>query len=122
MPAAPTTLRKLLVFAAITAMFAAIGACSSVEGTTPTCTPNVDGGGIHATADGCEKFAVCDKDPNDPTKCCVDAMGMPVPDYAICLFGYGAAPPPGGTGGGGGTSTSTGTGTGGSGTGGTGGG
>jgi hypothetical protein len=115
---APTTSRNLLVAAVIVAVFAAFGACANVEGTTPTCTNNVDDAGITAKADGCEQFATCDR--GDATLCCQDDMGMPVEDYAACLFGYGVGPAPGGGGGGGGGGAGGGTG-GGAGTGGTGG-
>lgn len=95
------------------ALGVALGACGGVTGVTPDCTYNVDENGIKATKDGCEAFAVCDKAPNDPSKCCVDSKGNALTgdNLATCLFGYGAGPAPT-------TSSSSGGGTGGMGTGG----
>jgi len=95
---------KVLAAAALAAV-AGLGACSTVEGVTPDCTFNLVNGGINATSNGCEKFAVCDKDPQNPAACCVDDKGQPLTGSALddCLYGYGAGGPPS-------TSTSTGTG------------
>jgi hypothetical protein len=101
---------KVLLSAAI-AVSAALGACSTVEGVTPDCTFNLVNGGINATSGGCEGFAVCAKDPQNPAACCLDDQGAPLTGGALdaCLYGYGAGGPPststgtGGTGGGTGT-------------------
>jgi hypothetical protein len=89
---------KVLAAAAIAAC-AALAACSTVVGTTPDCTYNLDGGSIQNIPNGCEQFAPClDKDGNeqDPHACCVDSSGMPLTgtDLATCLYGYGAGPAP----------------------------
>jgi len=87
---------KIFAGAAL-AGFAAIAACSGVEGVTPTCTFNVGGNGVVPSADGCDQFAPClDKDGNaqDPSKCCVDSQGMALTgcDLYVCLYSYGTQP------------------------------
>jgi hypothetical protein len=66
-----------------------LGACTSDQGQTPSCTFNVDQNGINPESSGCEQFAVCAKP--DPAQCCVDVNGNPLTgsDLTTCLFGYG---------------------------------
>jgi hypothetical protein len=104
---------------------ALFAACSGSEGVTPDCNYNVGERGVYFDEDGCERFAVCSKAPNDPAKCCTDSKGKPLTDSALttCLYGFGVIPD-GGLGGsntGGsntGGSSAGGSGTGGAGTGG----
>lgn len=102
-----TSLLVRLGAVAACAACAALGACSSSDGQTPSCTPNVTANGIQNLPDGCEQFPPC-TDANGDTQpasyCCADAG-----DVASCLYAYGAGPAPtGGAGGATGSSSSSG--------------
>ncbi len=74
------------------------GACADTEGTTPKCVQNVDKNGITDVAEGCNKFAVCEKGP--PSACCEGITNDL--ELKACLYGYGDVDALGGSGGGGG--------------------
>ncbi|MCC6551781.1 MAG: hypothetical protein IT372_02010 [Polyangiaceae bacterium] len=66
------------------------GACTTEEGTTPDCTANVAGDGIHPEDEGCQQFAICDADgdgQSDPAESCCSNMADC--ELAFCLFGFG---------------------------------
>jgi len=97
-PSSASLFVKILGGAALAAC-AALGACSGTNGVTPDCKVNVDENGIHADPDGCEQFAPCldgNGKQQDASKCCLDDKGDPLTgdSLAVCLFGYGAGPPP----------------------------
>ena len=117
-----------LLVAVSAVAFGLAGACTTEEGSTPTCVEDLtddDGGAVanrHLDG-GCNPFAICLDDQGNaqaPEACCVDANKQPLTgtELQICLYGYGAANPPTTTS----TSTSTSTTGGGGGAGGSGGG
>jgi hypothetical protein len=67
----------------------AVAACTSSDGQSPSCTPNVDQNGIHPVDGGCDQFPVCDK-PN-VADCCVndDGGALTGNDLATCRHGFG---------------------------------
>ncbi|MDI3287634.1 hypothetical protein [Polyangium sp. 15x6] len=99
-----------LLAAIFVALLCGASACASEEGTTPTCTQDLDGEGhIDNVENGCNPFATCvvNGQVSPPAECCKeDLQGNPLEGYALaaCLYGYGAGPAPGsgGDGGGGG--------------------
>src|SRR5262245_13983575 len=76
----------ILAAAAILSALATLGACTTEEGSTPHCTPDVDDAGNRHIDGGCNAFPSCPVDPNDPAKCCKDKMGC---DFQNCMYGYG---------------------------------
>lgn len=90
---------KLFAGAALS-VGALIAACSGPEGVTPECNYNVGGNGVYADPNGCEQFAVCSKDPENPIKCCTDSKNKTLTgdDLTACLYGYGVIPDAGSTG------------------------
>ncbi len=87
---ASSLLRAILAGTAA-AMISAIGACTTTNTQTPSCTENVGEAGIEPIDGGCEGFAVCTLGP--PSACCVDSDGgaLTGSDLANCLYGYGVA-------------------------------
>jgi hypothetical protein len=89
-PSASSAILVVFLASAGAAVAVAIGACADPDTQTPTCTPNVDEGGIfHAVDGGCEQFAQCDLGP--ASACCTDDDGGALTgnDLATCLYGYG---------------------------------
>ncbi len=88
----PVPLLVKLTAGAFAAAIAALGACTSSDGQTPTCTPNVTMNGIQNESEGCEQFPACvDGNGNQVTTvadvtatCCADAG-----DLCGCQQGYG---------------------------------
>ena len=93
-----------LLVAVSAVAFGLAGACTTEEGSTPTCVEDLtddDGGAVanrHLDG-GCNPFAICLDDQGNaqaPEACCVDANKQPLTgtELQICLYGYGAANPP----------------------------
>jgi hypothetical protein len=90
-----------LLVLGLSAALCALGlGCSSEEGTTPTCKPDVTADGHDKVDDGCNPFATCviDDQAAPATECC---KGFDEGTYEreACLYGYGAGPEPGAGGG-----------------------
>jgi hypothetical protein len=79
-----------LLGGAVTAATLAFVACANPDTQNPTCTYNVDEGGILPAADGCESFATCPLEGGAPACCTADDGGaLGSNDYRACLHGYG---------------------------------
>jgi hypothetical protein len=100
----------VLALLALSAMPFASTACTTEEGATPTCEPDLgsDGKNQHKS-DGCNPYAICTNDQGDevePIECC---KGFVDPEEREdCLNGYGVVVT--GAGGGGATSSTSGAG------------
>jgi hypothetical protein len=81
-----------LLAALFAALLCGVSACASEEGTTPTCTQDVDEDGHNQVPNGCNPFAICEKNPSNPAACCEGRSGY---ELEACLYGYGAGPKPG---------------------------
>lgn len=76
---------RLVILAALgLAGLALAPSCGNPDGTTPTCTPDVDANGNKHLPDGCNPFPKCDKGP--ASECCKGLTGS---DLANCLYGFG---------------------------------
>lgn len=100
----------VLVLLSLAALPFASTACTTEEGATPTCEPDLasDGTNQHKS-DGCNPFAICTNEQGEevePAECC---KGFTEPeDRAQCLYGYGVVVT--GAGGSGATSSTSGAG------------
>jgi len=82
-----TRIAALLLLAPLTIA----AACTTEEGTTPECTPNVSGDGIENVEDGCQQFPVCEGDAT-AVRCCGENTETSI-DCGIvtCRLGFGIA-------------------------------
>lgn len=100
----------VLALLALAAMPFAGSACTTEEGATPMCEPDLgsDGKNQHKS-EGCNPFAICTNDQGEevePAECC--KVFVDPEERAQCLYGYGVVVT--GAGGGGATSSASGTG------------
>jgi hypothetical protein len=86
---APSKALLVSLLAGAAAVAVAVGACTSADGQTPSCTPNVDQNGIHPDPNGCDQFPVCTQPKI--SDCCTDADGGALTgnDLAACRHGFG---------------------------------
>ena len=80
-----TRIAVLLLLAPLTIA----AACTSEEGTTPECTPNVTDDGVSNVEDGCQQFPACDGDAT-AVKCCGENTAMSIDCGVVsCRLGFG---------------------------------
>lgn len=90
--------KALLPVGAFVLLLCGAEACAGPEGTTPTCVQDVSADEHENLENGCNKFAVCAADPDNPETCCEDIKELYAHD--MCLYGYGVNVFSGGGGGG----------------------